>query len=72
MNNTPYQSSYYPSLSQLIEITASDYSKLRRIMSERGELEKFIKWQKHKFIKLTTQIPINHHTHFNPSIYNKN
>lgn len=56
MNTQGYQSHYYPTLSALVEITASDYLKLKRIMTERDELPKFIKWQRGKFIRLTTTI----------------
>jgi hypothetical protein len=54
MNNTPRKSLSYPTLTHLVEITASDYHKLRSIMTERSEIEKLIKWQKGKFIRLTT------------------
>ncbi len=59
MNNTNYRSLTYPTLTHLVELTANDYAKLRRIMMERNEIEKFIKWQQAKFIRLTTTTYIN-------------
>ena len=55
MNNQPYQSQDYPTLSQLIEITHSDFNKLRNLMTERGEYYKFTKWLQGKFIRITTE-----------------
>ena len=53
MNTTNYQSQSYPTLSQLVIITKADYQKLRSLMIERNEVEKFIKWQKARYIRIT-------------------
>ena len=55
MNTNNYQSQSYPTLSHLIEISSRDYEKLRRLMLERGELEKFQKWLRHKYIRIAGQ-----------------
>ena len=67
MKSLTYQSSSYPTLSQLIEITASDYNKLRHLMTERGELEKFVNWQKSKFIRIFGGAYIPLRNDYNPS-----
>ena len=55
MNNLPYQSQDYPTLTHLVEIAASDYCKLRHLMLERNEIDKFILWQQAKFIRIKGQ-----------------
>lgn len=53
MNTTNYQSQTYPTLTQLIVISSADYLKLRTLMIAQNELEKFIKWQRSKYIRIT-------------------
>ena len=73
MEAITYQSSAYPTLSQFVEITASDYVKLRVIMTKRNELEKFIKWQKGKYFRLSGHhIEMEVATKFNASGYRTN
>ena len=52
MNSHSYQSPDYPNLSSFLDIKSSDFVKLRKIMRERGELDKFTKWLTNKYIRI--------------------
>jgi hypothetical protein len=69
MKSLPYQSQSYPSLSQLIQITARDYAKLRLLMMQRGELSKFTQWQRGKYFLLSGHAYVDPSQNFNKSVY---
>jgi hypothetical protein len=64
-----YQSQTYSTLSQLIQITAKDYIKLRLLMAKRNELEKFNKWQRGKYFLISGHAYVDPSQNFNQSVY---
>ena len=42
-----------PFCNEAIELPRTLFNQLRKIMTERNEIEKFITWQKTKFIRIT-------------------